>query len=109
LQSRGGIKTLNGSSYLWFDQQDREILKRIALAGYDSDKFLARMLLMMLYMDVVAIWREAKVAVSDENGNYYYRKSCKSIIIQDTTVAEQQVDMQLKVVLILIFFWRCCE
>lgn len=77
-----------------------EILKRIALAGYDSDKFLAPDSVYDKLHGCCQYEREAKVAVSTEmkmettaTENHENHASHS-----DTAVAKQQVDTKLKVV-----------
>nr|WP_091165620.1 DUF3347 domain-containing protein [Flavobacterium sinopsychrotolerans] len=76
-----------------------EILKRIALAGYDSDKFLAPDATYDVLHGCCQYEREAKVAVSTEmkiettTGNHANHANHS-----DTAAAKQQVDTKLKVV-----------
>ncbi|WP_426063002.1 DUF3347 domain-containing protein [Flavobacterium sp. DSP2-3-1] len=77
-----------------------EILKRIALAGYDSDKFLAPDATYDALHGCCQYEREAKVAVSTEmkmetNTTENHANHANH---SDTAVAKQQVDTKLKVV-----------
>ncbi|TDE05269.1 DUF3347 domain-containing protein [Flavobacterium sandaracinum] len=77
-----------------------EILKRIALAGYDSDKFLAPDATYDALHGCCQYEREAKVAVSTEMKmeNTTTENHANHATHSDATVAKQQVDTKLKVV-----------
>lgn len=77
-----------------------EILKRIALAGYDSDKFLAPDAVYEKLHGCCQYDREAKVAVSTEMKmeTTTAENHANHANHSDTTVAKQQVDTKLKVV-----------
>ena len=77
-----------------------EILKRIALAGYDSDKFLAPDDVYDALHGCCQYEREAKVAVSTEMKmeTTLTEDHAKHVNHSDGAVAKQQVDTKLKVV-----------
>ncbi|WP_114754346.1 DUF3347 domain-containing protein [Flavobacterium glaciei] len=76
-----------------------EILKRIALAGYDSDKFLAPDATYDALHGCCQYDREAKVAVSTEmKMETTTENHANHANHSDATVAKQQVDNKLKVV-----------
>jgi lipocalin/copper chaperone CopZ len=77
-----------------------EILKRVALAGYDSDKFLAPDAVYDKLHGCCQYEREAKTAVSTEmkmetNTTENHANHANH---SDTAIAKQQVDAKLKVV-----------
>jgi copper chaperone CopZ len=77
-----------------------EILKRIALAGYDSDKFLAPDATYDALHGCCQYEREAKVAVSTEMKmeSTTTENHSNHATHSDATVVKQQVDTKLKVV-----------
>jgi copper chaperone CopZ len=77
-----------------------EILKRIALAGYDSDKFLAPDAIYDKLHGCCQYEREAKVAVSTEMKmeTVATENHANHANHADNAVAKQQVDTKLKVV-----------
>jgi hypothetical protein len=77
-----------------------EILKRIALAGYDSDKFLAPDDVYEKLHGCCQYEREAKVAVSTEmkSETVAAENHVNHANHSDNTVAKQQVDTKLKAV-----------
>jgi copper chaperone CopZ len=77
-----------------------EILKRIALAGYDSDKFLAPDATYDALHGCCQYDREAKVAVSTEMKmeTTSTENHANHVNHSDAPVAKQQVDTKLKVV-----------
>lgn len=77
-----------------------EILKRIALAGYDSDKFLAPDAIYDALHGCCQYEREAKVAVSTEMKleTTTTENHANHANHSDNTIAKKQVDTKLKVV-----------